>query len=192
LERREISRPAEIVNRVWEVSHDFVARLLGPIVKHSSPTFWERFRPILYPLSVAAWVLIAGSLIFAGPYLVRKATESILEKRYQFSIQETTHGYNLKETNRHFNDLSAANPYLGKLGQITLDLTYCDKLTSVDGLQGLANLQTLNLSGCTSLTNVDALKSLTALQRLDLTGSSVSPDEIAALKRALPSTYIYQ
>jgi hypothetical protein len=43
---RQISRPAEIVNRVWEVSHDFIARLLGPMLKHSSPTFWERFRPV--------------------------------------------------------------------------------------------------------------------------------------------------
>src|SRR6202023_3138089 len=31
---RQISRSEEIMNRVWEISHDFVARLLGPMLKN--------------------------------------------------------------------------------------------------------------------------------------------------------------
>ena len=38
---RQLSRSPEISNRVWEVSHDFVARLLGPILKNPCPTVWS-------------------------------------------------------------------------------------------------------------------------------------------------------
>jgi hypothetical protein len=165
---RQIGRPADIMNRIWEVSHDFVARLLGPILRNPFQTFWERFGSVFYSVSAAAWVLAAGSLIFAGPWLDRKATEVELEKRYNFSVQETASGYLLTGHNLTVNDLSAATGYLRKLAPLILDLTGCTSLTNVDRLKDLENLQQLNLSSCTSLTNVDGLKDLENLQQLNL------------------------
>jgi hypothetical protein len=57
------------MNRVWEVSHDFAARLLGAILRIPLLTFWGRFGRMFYPLSAGAWLLTAGSLIFAEPKL---------------------------------------------------------------------------------------------------------------------------
>jgi Leucine-rich repeat (LRR) protein len=179
---RQISRPEEILDRVWEVSHDFVARLLGPILKNPFDTFSERFGRVFYPLSGVAWVLVAGSLIFAGPWLDRKFAESQLENRYGFTIQETGGGYELKEQNRDFDDLSSA--YLHKLDPIVLDLPDCTSLTSVDGLKDLKNLQILNLSRWSSLINVDGLKDLKNLQILNLSDcySLTSVDGLKDLK----------
>ena len=85
---RQISRSEEILNRVWEVSHDFVARLLGPILKNPFRTFWERFRRVFYPLSIGVWAVAAAILIIAGPWLSQNSTKSQLERRFEFAIQE--------------------------------------------------------------------------------------------------------
>jgi Leucine-rich repeat (LRR) protein len=169
---RQISRPEEILDRVWEVSHDFVARLLGPILKNPFHTFSERFRRVFYPFSIGVWAVAATFLVFAGPWLDRKFAESQLETRFGFAIQEAADGYVLTEQERAFNDndLAKASPYLKKLSRVDLNLSRCVKLTSVDGLKDLRNLQTLNLSGCDQLTSVDGLKDLRNLQTLNLSG----------------------
>ena len=178
---RQISRSPEIMNRVWEVSHDFVARLLGPILRNPFQGFWERFGRVFYPVSAGAWVIAAGSLVFAVPWLDRKAAESQLETTYNFWVKETTQGYVLKEENSEFNDLLAANSYLRKLDPVTLILSICKNLTNVDGLKNLKNLQQLNLTDCESLTSVDALKDLENLQWLDLSDCE-SLNSVDALK----------
>ena len=82
-----------------------------------------------------------------------------------------------------------AKVWLSEVRQYFLTLAL---VITADGLKGLRALQSLNLSGCCRLTNLDALKGLTALRDLDVTRSSISPDEIAVLQRALPSTDIRQ
>jgi hypothetical protein len=67
---RQISRSEEILDRVWEISHDFVARLLGPILKNPFRTLWERFRRVFYPLSIVVWAVAAAFLVFAEPWLL--------------------------------------------------------------------------------------------------------------------------
>jgi len=46
----QITRPKQIVDGVWEISHDFVARLLGSILENPSLTFWQRVGLVFYPL----------------------------------------------------------------------------------------------------------------------------------------------
>ncbi len=50
----------------------------------------------------------------------------------------------------------------------TLDLSRCDTLTTVDGLEGLTNLKALDLSGCENLTDLSVLSRLKNLCSLDL------------------------
>jgi hypothetical protein len=107
---RQISRPEEIMNRVWEVSHDFVARLLGPILKNPFCTFLERFGRAFYPVSIAIWAVGVLVFIFERSELDRKAAESQLGKRFGFTIQETADGYVLREQNYDFNDLQLHAP----------------------------------------------------------------------------------
>ena len=165
---RQISRSEEILNRVREVSHDFVARLLGPILRNPFRTLWERFRRIFYPLSIGVWAAVAAFLIFAGPWLVRKASEFQLEHNYGFSVRETDTGYILTEEVATFNELPAAIPYLRKLNPTTLKFPGCSKLVTVRGLEDLKNLQNLVLSACRRLSHVNELKDLKDLQVLDL------------------------
>ena len=164
---RQIRRSEEILNRVWEVSHDFVARLLGPILKNPFQIFWERFRRVFYPLSIGTWAVGAALLIFAGPWLDRKSSESELEKRFGFAIQETPDGYVVTEQLYAFNDLAAASPFLKKLSPLNLNLSHCTQLTSVDGLNGLTALRSLDLSS-TEVDNIAALARLSTLQTLNL------------------------
>jgi hypothetical protein len=165
---RQIGRSEEILNRIWEVSHDFVARLLGAIVKHPFRTWWERFRRVFYPIAIGTWTLTAIFLIFAEPWLVRKASEFQLEHDYGFSVRETDTGYILTEEVATFNELPAAIPYLRKLNPTTLKFPGCSKLVTVRGLEDLKNLQNLVLSGCRRLSHVNELKDLENLQILDL------------------------
>ena len=73
---RQISRSEEILNRVSEVSHDFVARLLGPILRNPFRTLWERFRRIFYRLSIGVWAAVAAFLIFADLGLLERLLNS--------------------------------------------------------------------------------------------------------------------
>lgn len=65
---RPLSRSDELAARVWEISHDFVARLLGPILKTPLRAFWERESKLLYRLSFVLWAV--G--VIAVPFLARR------------------------------------------------------------------------------------------------------------------------
>jgi hypothetical protein len=150
---RQISRPAEIADRIWEVSHDFVARLLGQILKTPFQTFWERVGRVLYPLSLSLWTIAAISLFTAVPRFVLINAERILRDKYTFCLEEHHGDYTAFQKDPDFRDLVGALPYLQKLNRVTsLRLSDCGKLTNVDALKELKALQTLNLSGCKQLT----------------------------------------
>jgi Leucine-rich repeat (LRR) protein len=178
---RQISRPEEILDRVWEVSHDFVARLLGPLLKNPFHTFSERFRRVFYPVSIGVWAVAAAFLVFAAPWLDRKSAEYQLQRWFRFSIREEADGYVLKEEDRDVSDFSAAVPYLNKLGSLSLDFTDFSRLTTVDSLKELKNLRRLTLSLCKNLISVDGLKELKNLRTLDLS-QCVSLPSVDSLK----------
>lgn len=199
---REIGGESPAGNRWWEISHDFVARLVGQVIKTPTKSPWSRLKPVLYPLSVIAWAVAAVFLIFAGPRLDRMSTESQLEKRFGFAIQETPDGYVVTEQLYAFNDLAAASPYLKKLIPLNLSLSHCTQLTNVDELKGLTALRSLDLSSTevdsvaaltrlstlqtlnlreTKIWDIEPLTGLTALQSLDV--SSTQIDDIEPLRR---------
>jgi hypothetical protein len=166
---RQISRPAEIANRVWEVSHDFVARLLGPILKTPFQTFWGRLGLLLYPLSLGVWGLAAFGLFLTTSWLKRMHSEQILRDRFSIFLHDEGNGYLAREQDLDFQDLTSAVPYLVDFGSVTaLELTNCSKLVNVDALKDLKALHTLSLQACSQLTNVDGVKDLKALKTLDL------------------------
>ena len=167
---RQISRPTEIANRIWEISHDFVARLLGQILKTPFQTFWGRLGRVLYPLSLGVWGLAAIGLCLVTPWLGRMHSDQILRDRFSFFLQDTGNGYLAQEQRPStFRDLSGAIPHLVNFGGIiNLDLSNCTLLTNIDALKELKALRILILKKCTGLTTLDALKQLKALRTLDL------------------------
>lgn len=54
----------------------------------------------------------------------------------------------------------------------SLDLSSCSGLTSLAGIENLANLETLNLSGCSGLTSLAGIDQLANLETLNLSGCS--------------------
>jgi hypothetical protein len=141
-----LSRPDEIAARVWEISHDFVARLLGPILKTPIQTFWHRATVVLYPLSLAAWMLLLIVAISWGLELERVPTERILRDRFHFYIQDRGTSCTATQTDRGLNSsqLAQAIPCFSKMPPATeLKLSGC-RLTNVDGLKELKSLQELD------------------------------------------------
>jgi hypothetical protein len=53
----------------WEISHDFVARLIQPIVQNWRKTAWEIARPWLAPTALIAWLGIVAIIILSVPIL---------------------------------------------------------------------------------------------------------------------------
>jgi len=79
----------------------------------------------------------------------------------------------------------------GLAGLKELMLEDCPILRSVDALKGLTALESLKLFSRTALRDVRGLHALAALRRLDLSGcTNLPPEQVAALKAALPNTVI--
>jgi len=172
---RQISRSDRILNRVWEVSHDFVARLLGPILKNPFRTFWEHFGRVFYPLSIGAWAVAAGFLIFAVPWIDLVRAERTLRDDFGVDIRK----------NSVFIKASSFFPTLSDLKSDRLRLhsalTLVQKLSPRD----------LNLSRCRALTNVDGLKDFRNLRTLSLANTNQFPTSaINELQKQLPQTQI--
>jgi Novel STAND NTPase 1 len=51
-------RAVDKAGQRWEVAHDFVARLMLPLLESGHMTLWERARPWLAPGTIAAWTII--------------------------------------------------------------------------------------------------------------------------------------
>ena len=71
-----------------------------------------------------------------------------------------------------------------------LDLSWCTSLQNIDGLEGCTNLASLYLNRCESLQNVGGLQGLTNLKSLDLSGCT-SLQNVDALKGCTNLTSLF-
>jgi hypothetical protein len=69
---RRITRPDQVQERVWEVSHDFVARLLQNVLHNRRPTPWQRLRPWLTLAALMFWFVTIFGVI---PFELRRQRE---------------------------------------------------------------------------------------------------------------------
>ena len=70
-------------------------------------------------------------------------------------------------------------------------LIKCTALENVDGLKNLTSLTEISLRNCSALRSVKPVKGLLALKKVDVTGcTKLPPEEVAALKAALPNARI--
>ena len=53
-----VVRPLDELNRVWEVAHDFVARLLAQVVASWRAAIWRRLLPWIAPASIVLWFAV--------------------------------------------------------------------------------------------------------------------------------------
>ncbi|WP_172331952.1 hypothetical protein [Mangrovicoccus sp. HB161399] len=71
-------RTLEAEERIWEISHDFLAALLGRAIGRKTPSVWTRLRPVLGPAAVVGWAaLFALGLPFWQNWREDRAIETI-------------------------------------------------------------------------------------------------------------------
>jgi hypothetical protein len=79
LGRKGLVREIDQTNRVWEVSHDFVARLLGQLVARTKPSLSKRLRPAIGLTAIVLWLLVLLGGYPAYKYL-----------KHQWILEKTT------------------------------------------------------------------------------------------------------
>jgi hypothetical protein len=164
-------------NRLWQVSHDFIARLLAIVLEGFHRTFWRTVRPWIAPLSLMLWTVFA---IAGWPWYAKQSAIRTLSN-YGFSWKEQDRKVVASSAAKELRSVDAISSSLRLLQPIHIDLSWCTELRNVDGFQGLIALQSLDLSFCQHLRNVDGLKGLSALQSLNLS-MCLRLESIAGLK----------
>lgn len=181
---RRINRDPQLAARIWEVSHDFVARLLFGILVHKRTSVGQYMLRGAAGVALAAWAVMFLVLL---PDYRRRAPDRAsfqLQQDYQFvvSVNPETGGrvvigslYPGGGDGKQVS-LEEVVPLLSHLGSdLELALTW-DWLTDVDALSKLTSMRRLDLGGCTSLTSVDGLRGLTELDELSLNGCTALTD----------------
>gem|GEM_PF-3342390 len=193
---RQVICPSEVSGRVWEISHDFVARLLGPILKTPMPSRMD--------VQIAKHPKVVRYAFFAflvGVVSVAYVFRAELVKAYKLTNSETKNEYSLGEFGLRVNnsdgcwvatadgykalDLISAVPRLAKLPSIMeqglrLELSKEAGLINLDALGHLKYLRALQVNYCGDLTNIAGVSTLTDLESLDL-GSCKNITDIDAI-----------
>ncbi|HEV7402003.1 MAG TPA: TIR domain-containing protein [Chthoniobacteraceae bacterium] len=157
----------------WEIAHDFIARLLVPILQTPRRTLTERLRASVTPaLAVACAVVLTVNLVKReenrNDILARLSTECGIQTSEEDGVVTARASDKGKITEE---SLRLLTHLLGRLNRsVSLDLSECYTLKNVDGLGELKALETLDLRHCNSLENVDGLRELKSLRFIELSG----------------------
>jgi hypothetical protein len=156
----------------WEVAHDFVARLLQPLLKSWRTSAWQRSRPFLVPVPLGVLLAATVGLIVFYPALHEQYVRAELAN-WTIYI-DSRNGLRVARSFGAFEGekLALIAPLLRTLSVVELDLPGT-KVASLGPLKGLTGLRRLNLSN-TQVADLEPLKGLTALQELDLPGTKVA------------------
>jgi AcrR family transcriptional regulator len=183
LSTQGVVRRIDEKGNVWEISHDFVARLLSHILSSWRRTLWQKMQPWLAPAALLSWAII---LLLAMP----------LYRNYEISRAKDTisqHGgrvFKLESGGMAIEFSSGIDlaPALGSLNLIAniqqLDLSYTNITDAgLERLKGLNTLQQLYLRG-TTITDagLERLKGLNTLQQLDLSGTTITDAGLERLR----------
>ncbi|MFT5095246.1 MAG: hypothetical protein ACI93T_004093, partial [Porticoccaceae bacterium] len=191
---RQLVRPIDGVTapvpreaRRWEISHDFIACLLAPIIKIPQKSLRERLSPFAVPTSlVTALVLLVVHGLFSKATVQSHIREHLCDEHHLELIQngdrQTWRAVPVKGFRGNFELRPSTVRLLSRHGDVTeLDLSNRHRLTTIPELNGLTKLQTLTLRHCGTLTTISELTGLTSLRTLDL-GSCYKLATIPELK----------
>jgi hypothetical protein len=157
---------------VWEIAHDFLARIIGQLIGRLKPTFVSRAQPLVAPIVLLGWIAIAVLAVPGWLTLQEVSSENAL-KATKASLSINAFGAAVVRFSDDLEDstFSKLRTHLERINPEELDLSYATGITSLEPLKGLANLKHLNLS-YTTITSIEPLKGLTNLTRLDLSGAT--------------------
>ena len=148
-------RRLEGAEPIWEVSHDFLARIVGRLIGRLKPSLFRRAQPFVAPTALALW--IAFICLIVPDWLQRNVEQRVMKF---MSLTNIDGGLAVSPASHYrFDD--------EKL------------LRLIPDLKDLKSLTRLDLSG-TQVADIAPLKDLKSLTRLDLSGTQVA--DIAPLK----------
>ena len=178
--------------RLWEISHDFVARLISRVLDGWRLSTWRTVKPWLAPMFLFSWLI---TLALGLPQFVKHQHERAVSLLSQQNITVTSYGPGLSViANARFDELQNAvlmqnthrlnGEILSFLVNSEFSMTHVDlsdltnlrslslngawSLKDLHGLSNLTNLKTLSVLDAESLADVSALSDLTNLWKLNL------------------------
>jgi Leucine-rich repeat (LRR) protein len=169
---RSLEHSDHVLRSRWQIAHDFIAKLLVPILEAPRMSFPERLRRTVAPLLLLCSIALAAVYFINNPQnkrneiFARLANECGIQADEEKGIIEgrAANGDKVRQET-----LRIAADLLSQFHRpIDLNLRSCPALQNVDGLKELKSLRSLNLSSCPALQNVDGLEELKSLTWLDL------------------------
>jgi hypothetical protein len=164
---------------IWEVSHDFLARLLGQLIGRLKPTPLRRAGPFIAPVTLLGWIALAA---LALPYWMKREAEAVL-LRDQVNLAQHDNGTRLLGFFGDDEKLRRLSPIIASLKGSKSLILAGDEVTNLEPLVGITGLTALRLF-TPRVANVEPLKSLTSLTSLELSDSPIA--DVGPLQR-LPS-----
>lgn len=76
---RRLARSENVSDRAWEISHDFVARLLVTVLRHSRPTARQRIRPWLFPAALVTMAIGVALVLWHYQTIPARAADRLRE-----------------------------------------------------------------------------------------------------------------
>jgi hypothetical protein len=155
----------------WEVAHDFVARLLQPLLRSWERSAWERSRPYLVPVPLVVWLFAIVGLIVFYPAL---HDEYILWQLRTVGLvpgASTNAGGTVVQNNTPIKDVA----HFWRVTSLLQDLSnpvvrleiHNEGLTALTGMPALPTLTSLDLSE-SQLASLQGMPVLPALASLNL------------------------
>ena len=172
---------------IWEISHDFVARLLDQILAKWQVSALRRLVPWIPSASLILWlVAVLAGFPFYGERVHLKAVQALSASGATTTATDT--GFAVAfDRSAELSETDWRNlQILGSLQTLNLADT---QVSDLQPLQNLTSLQTLALS-FTQVSDLQPLENLTSLQTLNLSFTQVSDMEVAGLQDALPNVRI--
>ncbi|MGH6837442.1 MAG: leucine-rich repeat domain-containing protein [Methylocella sp.] len=202
-----IVRRLEGAEPVWEVSHDFIARIIGRLIGRLKPSLFRRVQPFVAPVILALWIVFIG--FFIPGWLSRNVEHrvmnamSLTNKDGGLAGRPAISDFDDGKLLRLIPDLKALNSLksfylvsthvadiapLKDLKSLTTLYLNDTQVTDIAPLKDLKSLTTLYL-GYTKITDIAPLKDLKSLTILDLGNTQVA--DIAPLKDLKSLTTLY-
>jgi Leucine-rich repeat (LRR) protein len=171
LAQEGVVRELEPERRVWEISHDFVARQLGQIIPRLRPSAFHRVQKKMAPAALGAWLVLLPLLGFAIPEgLSRYARNALTDRGVKVLWSNELKGYSADfgEANAPgiFDRLNGWLPWIRGLRELTIARD-SDLQTIVFG-PGLSNLRQLNIGENPALHEIQGFDHLTSLTQLEI------------------------
>jgi hypothetical protein len=174
LDQRGLVRPLDEARTVWEIAHDFLARMIGQLIGRLKPSLMERVRPLVAPVVLLGWVVVfVMALPFWQVSQQRTAERTLREKCGLILKKAEPQGISVDVSQLHGCELTDAARLLEQLDELTEVTIQNDRrITSLEPLKGLTKLSSLHINRTVGITSLEPLRGLTELSSLDVSGAT--------------------